>query len=174
MIWLEKGRIVFDGDPKEAVKAYEDSIRQQEEARLRAKSLLALRRDQPNLVATKGKDLVQVEVASPDGRPLGSPVWFRSVRLLADNRELLALPLIADDTNGASLDREGTRWGDVGEWHGTPARPMQDFGSPFHRVAGTFASSTLAKASGHGVTLALDWGADTSVELLVTCRMANT
>jgi ABC-type polysaccharide/polyol phosphate transport system ATPase subunit len=177
MVWLEKGRVVFDGEPKDAVKAYEDSIRQQEEARLRAKSLLALKRDQAAPPKFKRRtaqtETVQVEVTSPDGGPLAAPVWFRSVRLLRGELELAALPLFAHAVDGGALDAEGTCWGEVAAWQGEQARPMRDFGSPFHRVSGSFSPVPVATAEPEEMTLLVDWGADVAVHVLVSCRMGT-
>ena len=168
LIWLEKGKVVFDGDPKDAVKAYEDSIRLQEETRLRSKSLLALKRDQGPV--DRRSPTVHVEVALPDGSPIEAPVWFGAVRLLSGGEEVGALPVTADVADNGALDREGTCWGDVAEWGGKPARAMQDFGSPFHRVAGTILLSEAGPFEPRSLTLALDWGADVPVELTVSCR----
>ena len=46
--WFDRGRVLMDGDGASVVKAYEDSIRQQEEHRLRLKKqqrLLELQQD---------------------------------------------------------------------------------------------------------------------------------
>jgi ABC-type polysaccharide/polyol phosphate transport system ATPase subunit len=171
MVWLEKGRLVFDGEPKDAVKAYEDSIRQQEEARLRSKSLLALQRDQRH--PRREPEAVQVEVASPDGSPIAAPVWFRSIRLLAGAQDLAQLPIVDGGTPGSTLDLEGTCWGDVSEWEGAPARPMRDFGSPFHRVSGTLLVPQRVLVEVHQLTLAVELGAETSIGLRLSCRIGQ-
>ena len=43
VIWIDRGRVLMDGDGAGRVKAYEDSIRQQEEHRLRLKKQQRLR-----------------------------------------------------------------------------------------------------------------------------------
>ncbi len=169
LIWLEKGKVVFDGDPKDAVKAYEDSIRLQEENRLRSKSMLALQRDQSPV--DRQRRTVHVEVASPDGSPIEAPVWFSAVRLFAGQEQLGALPLTGEDGATGTLDLEGTCWGELAEWDGRPARAMQDFGSPFHRVAGTIILPEVRHDDYRAMTLALDWGADVPLDLMVSCRM---
>jgi lipopolysaccharide transport system ATP-binding protein len=169
MIWLEKGKVLFDGDPKDAVKAYEDSIRLQEEARLRSKSMLALQRDQDE--SKRPSEVVQVEVASPDGRPIDAPVWFGSVRLLERQNEVAALPLFAEPVT-SSLDLEGTCWGDVCEWQGSPALQMKNFGSPFHKVGGTLIPPAR-RDDMTDLSVAFVWGADTPVDLMVSCRMGQ-
>ncbi len=169
LIWLEKGKVVFDGDPKDAVKAYEDSIRLQEESRLRSKSLLALKRDQGPV--DRRSRTIHLEVASPDGSPIDAPVWFGAVRLFAGRDEVGALPITSAAAGNGALDVEGTCWGEVGVWGGNPARAMRDFGSPFHRVAGTIALPEASAPEPSGLTLSLDWGAEVPIDLMVSCRL---
>lgn len=45
IVWLEHGRILFDGDPTTALNLYESSIKDQEESRIRKKVLLKSTRD---------------------------------------------------------------------------------------------------------------------------------
>src|SRR5579875_1376371 len=186
MVWLEKGRVVFDGDPKDAVKAYEDSIRQQEEARLRSKSALALQRDQDR--PRHKPRALHVELSSADGGPLPGPVWLRSVRLLSQSKEIARLPVVDGVTTStlddhpagnladggpasSALDLEGTCWGDVGTWLEAPARPMRDYGSPFHRAGGTMLVPSAALDDLRHLTLAIELGADTAAGLVVSCRV---
>jgi hypothetical protein len=173
MIWLEKGRVVFDGEPKDAIKAYEDSVRLQEETRLRAKSLLALERDQAGKRTRDVAELFNLDIASSDGRPLASPVWFRSVRLFGGDREVAALPLLDETRAPGSLDFNGTCWGDVGEWDGALARPMRDFGSPLHRVSGNLVLPQDYSLDRSDLRLEIEWGADSAVELVVNCRLGQ-
>jgi ABC-type polysaccharide/polyol phosphate transport system ATPase subunit len=173
MIWLEKGRVVFDGEPKEAIKAYEDSIRLQEEARLRAKSLLALERSQTGGRAKERTDALNLEIASPDGRPLAAPVWFRSARIFDGQEEVAALPLLGETPARGSLDVDGTCWGEIGEWEGAQGRPMQNFGSPFHRVSGNLVLPEGYILEGRELRLELEWAAASTVELLVSCRLGQ-
>ena len=42
MIWIDRGRIKFDGDPKTALNLYESSIKEQEEQRLAKRRLDAI------------------------------------------------------------------------------------------------------------------------------------
>jgi lipopolysaccharide transport system ATP-binding protein len=180
MVWLEKGRILFDGDPKDAIKAYEGSIRQQEEARLRHKSLRALERADQTAAERAGTDgqsdtSIHLEVTVPPDHALEQPIWFSAVRLLKGNGELAALPVTVDNPEGAStLDKEGSRWGPVTEWTGISARPMQEFGSPFRKVGGLFTLSERVKDDVlQDMIVELAWGAEEQTELMVTCRTGD-
>ena len=180
MVWLEKGRILFDGDPKDAIKAYEGSIRQQEEARLRTKSLRALedvdRLPGKRTGATVRSDTaIHFEVAITPNRDFVSPVWFGGVRLLRNNLELAVLPVTSEDGEGESvLEEEASRWGQVGDWNDVRARPMLEFGSPFGKVGGLLiVPESLSGDALDDIVLELAWGADETTELMVSCRFGD-
>lgn len=70
---------------------------------------------------------------------MASPVYFGRVAVRSASRNVATLPLGADgfdETAASHLQQEGTSWGDAVEWQGRATRPMQNFGSPFHKVAG--------------------------------------
>jgi ABC-type polysaccharide/polyol phosphate transport system ATPase subunit len=137
-IWIDRGRVLMDGDGASVVKAYEDSIRQQEEERLRLRKrqrLAELNRTEP------GRTPVLIEVRARDNRPQAAPIYFSSV-VLRTPHETAAWPL--DDVNGfdeqrpTHLQREATAWGEVTSVDGRRARPFLNYGTPFHKVAGVF------------------------------------
>ena len=144
VIWFDRGRVLMDGDGATVVKAYEDSIRQQEEHRLRLKKQQKLRELQITAAtapATSQVDHVILEIASTDGRPQPGLLYLSDVALLVDGDRIAAWPLDADAfdaTRGTHLQREGTSWGEIGSWHGRVCWPMLNYGSPFHKVAGVF------------------------------------
>lgn len=157
LIWIDQGRVLMDGDGPTVVKAYEDSIRQQEEARLR-------RRKQDRLAsATKPAARRQdpshaiIEIQSAASRPLRAAVYFSRIELVdGDRRE--ALPLDAgafDETRASHLQREGAAWGEAAEWQGRRARAWQHYGSPFHKVAGVVPVAPTAWGAG-GARLEID------------------
>ena len=138
VIWIDHGRVLMDGDGPTVVKAYEDSIRQQEEARLRV-------RKQERLAVTKtpakrrlGPSHAIVEIQSAVNRLLPAPVYFSRIQLIAgDRRETLPLDAGAfDESRSSHLQREGPAWGEAAEWQARGARAWLNYGSPFHKVAG--------------------------------------
>jgi homopolymeric O-antigen transport system ATP-binding protein len=145
VIWFDRGRVLMDGDGGSVVKAYEDSIRHQEEQRLRLKKqqrMLELQQAIPAGSAASQVDHVTLEISSTGGRPQPGVVYLSDVALLVDGERIDAWPLDADafDTaRGTHLERSGTSWGEIGAWHGRICRPMLNYGSPFHKVAGVFA-----------------------------------
>src|SRR5436190_1767226 len=145
IIWFDRGRVLMDGDGATVVKAYEDSIRQQEEHRLRLKKQQRLRELQQLATRSVGGcaiDHVLLEIASTDGRPQPGLVYLGDVALLADGERVAPWPLDAgafDPARGTHLEPEGTSWGDIASWRGRVCRPMRNYGSPFHKVAGVFA-----------------------------------
>ena len=139
MIWIDRGHIVLDGSGALVIRAYEDSIRVQEEHRLRTRRLSAMR----SLGAADGSHSpvvpMLVEIAAVDNTPQPCPVYIAALEIRRGARVVSSLPLAdlaAPDSGDPSLQREGTSWGPPGDWHGVPSRPMLNYGSPFHRVAG--------------------------------------
>ena len=141
MIWLDRGRIMLDRDSATVIKAYEDSIRQQEQNRLRLRkqaqfSALSTQRERAE------RTQFILEFLSHDGTPLASPIYFHRVALMRVGKELAVAPVtsqpIGEPADQSHLQSEGGCWGDVVEWNGLPARAMQHFGSPFHKVACIF------------------------------------
>lgn len=131
MVWIDFGSIVLDGSPRDVINAYEDSIRRQEERRLRIKQMSALRRPRASKIL--------LELKTPDNRPLNSPVYFSRIALAVEGTVLEELPLAnASDEAGTHLIQGQNAWGNPVEWKGRRARPMLNYGTVFHKVAGVF------------------------------------
>src|SRR5205823_9230555 len=106
-------------------------------SRLRARKRERLR----EVEAAEAGTHVLVEIAGHGGRPTAAPVYFSAIELVAGGRVIGRLPLgepVSDDVSRAHLQSEGSAWGGVTEWRGKTARPMLNYGSPFHKVAGVF------------------------------------
>jgi len=162
VIWIDRGRVLFDGDSSLAVKAYENSIRLQEESRLRARKRERLRE------VDVGRHVL-VEIAGHGGRPTAAPVYFSAIELLAGGQVIGRLPLgepVSDDVSRAHLQSEGSAWGGVTEWRGRTARPMLNYGSPFHKVAGVFPVEA-AVLDAAPLALAVESTSDSSCALAV-------
>lgn len=135
LIWIDRGRVLIDGRGSTVIRAYEDSIRQQEEARLRLRKQHRLR---DAATQVDGMVPVLVEIQSADNVPSATPVYVGRVELSADGmRQSLPLDMAAfDESRPAHLQREGTAWGEPIEHDGRWARALLNYGSPFHKVAG--------------------------------------
>ncbi len=139
------------------IKAYEDSIRQQEEARLRVKKQSRMK----ELAAEESSEFLLLEVRPSDGRPPASPVYFSRIALERDGQvDRRAAAWTRRRLMSSCLrifKQEGSNWGEATVWQGRDARALQNFGSPFHRVAGVLA---LPRSAASGATLAIDYWAD--------------
>lgn len=142
IIWIDRGRVLMDGDGATVVKAYEDSIRQQEEARLRVKKQRKLQEISETVPVARRPEFAIVEIASRSGRPQSDLVYFSAIRLLVNGEPVAALPFGEDAFEGGDrshLEQAGTAWGAPLEWAGRPGRALLNYGTPFHKVAGVFA-----------------------------------
>jgi len=157
MIWIDRGRVIFDAEPLVTLKAYEDSVRTQEEARLRKKTL-----DQLERRATRGEEMLLLEFAALNNLPQPGPVWFRRVELFEGDISLGHLPLKGREASErAGLVRNETCWGDEGVWCGSVARPLQNYGSSFHKVAGFIHVADLQQRLEQGVLrVEVEYGAE--------------
>jgi len=126
MIWLDAGRIVVDDRASVVIRAYEDSIRVQEEARLRRKSQLRL----AELQRVAGeKEAVRVELRSVDNAPLAGPVHVAAIEV--DDGEAR----YAADLRETDAPHDGECWGDFVQLDGQVGREMRDYGALFRRVS---------------------------------------
>lgn len=141
VVWIDHGRVVMDGDGPQVVKAYEDSVRVQEEERLRAKKQQRLTAALAARPEDEQATPIVIEIQGRGNRPQPSPLWFSRIQLLADGVVVSTLPLGRDAfaSEGRShLQSEGTSWGDVESIDGREVRSLANHGSPFHKVAGVF------------------------------------
>ena len=169
VIWLERGTVAMDGPPPEVVKAYAESIRAQEERRLRLKKQAefagrALDSPRDHTVPL----LMEIQAASHRIQPC--PVYFSSIVLVHGGSVIAELP-VGDRaaSEGALLVEEGSCWGERVEWQGRMARPMLHYGSPFHKVAGVLPVSPDRLSDGSGLTLRLDYWSDEPCDLRIRC-----
>ena len=131
IIWIDRGRVLMDGDGPVVIKAYEDSIRQQEEVRLRL-------RKQQRLEANRASaaEYALIEIQSVGNTALAAPVFFGRIEVSVGDRMVL-LPFdeaAFDEKRPAHLQLEGSAWSAITDVGGRAARGMQNYGSPFHKV----------------------------------------
>ena len=133
VIWIDRGRILMDGEGPAVVNAYEDSIRVQEEHRLRLKAQSLQRQAIQEDATTR----VLVEIRSLGNEPQPAPVYFSAIELLADGQVVDALSF-SGPTPTAWMQEEGAAWGPPTSWHGEAAQALLNYGSPYHKVAAVF------------------------------------
>ena len=173
MIWLEAGSVAMDGSASEVIDAYEDSIRQQEERRLRARNRQRL----TELAGASTRPRLGVEIHALHNQPPPGPVFFSAIRLVRGGDVLSELPLLEGRFGAAMeshLEKEGSNWGPVAEWKGRLGRPIQPFGSPFHKVAGVFMPADPIAFDGEpGYGVDLEYGSDEPCDLVVRLFLGN-
>jgi ABC-type polysaccharide/polyol phosphate transport system ATPase subunit len=133
MIWLDGGRIIVDGPAGEVMKAYEDSIRVQEESRLMRKAKLKMAAMQSEREAVS---CIRVDLRSPANVPMSGALLVAEVALRSTDESAFAD--LSDEGLGAAAALEGGaagRWGPWAEIKGVRCRQMKDHGSPLHRVS---------------------------------------
>jgi len=140
IVWLDHGRVLLDGDAGSVVKAYEESIRHQEEARLRGEKQRRLQAYRGSTGASDAQMLVEVRNGVSGFLPC--PVYFSCLECHAGGRTASAAPFGADafdDRLASHLEPSASAWGDATIWHTRAARPFLNFGSPFQKVVAVLA-----------------------------------
>jgi hypothetical protein len=175
VLWFERGVVAMDGGATPVVKAYEESIRAQEERRLRLKTQARLaRRESP--VGDDSTAPLLLEIHSLASRPQPCPVYFAGITLLSGDRIVAELPLgdvAFDPTCASHLVQEGGCWGDPVEWHGRGARPMLNYGSPFHKVGGVLAVPRTLLSTASDLKIVLDYWSDEACQLRLRCYLGE-
>jgi hypothetical protein len=169
VIWIDQGRIFMDGKGSIVAKAYEDSVREQEERRLRKRKraqLQALRN-----VRIGALDHILIEIQGHENKPQPCPVYFSRIALCRNGKQIDSLPLGPEafsSPEDSHLQRESTSWGDMIFWEGRLSRPMLNYGSPFHKVAGVFvASDFLTELESFEFELVLEYWSEVSCDLVL-------
>lgn len=150
MIWIDKGQLVCDGSSKEVIKAYETSIRAQEEKRLRTKRLVhsetaTVPVSTQSRSQSEGRRLL-LEFCSQ--APLAQPVGLSALRVSLPDAWSIDIPLMGDaaflDSGPASLVAGESNWGESFLLDEQPARWVNPFGSPFLKVGAVVRLPELA------------------------------
>ena len=134
MVWVDQGRILLDGSSETILRGYEDSIRLQEEARLRRKTLLAL-----SAQGHGGTVAALAELTIQDEKGANVTAHVSGLSLRDGTRELAGAVLTEvdrdHDTRRSRLVLNETAWGDVETREGRPGRWIRNYG--IHRKAAT-------------------------------------
>jgi homopolymeric O-antigen transport system ATP-binding protein len=171
VIWLERGLVAMDGGAAEVVTAYAESIRAQEEHRLRVKKQAQLKSAAADATASACVPLL-LEIQSSSSGLQPCPVYFSRIALASGERVVADVPLAssrADGPFGSHIVEEGSCWGEPVEWQGRAARPMLNYGSPFHKVSGVFAVPRDVVSDGDRLSVRLDYWTDEACDLRLRC-----
>jgi len=141
-IWLDAGRIRQDGPLLPVSKAYLASIREQEERRLRAKSM-ALTKGQASAIEDSGQHISLLRLVGQDGAAPAEPVLVRGICYGDAHGELGQIDLAGSQSAGGSallVDARHMNWQRVKAGAGaSPVWAFGDFGgiyqhAPFQMV----------------------------------------
>lgn len=137
VIWIDRGRVKFDGEPKLAINLYEASIKEQEEIRLRRKAALA------PMVPGLDKAISQlVEIKSADGKPLSGVLFFYEANVCDGQATLARLDPATGKSNvetakvtgnAIALVYEGSNWLTTEEAGRADGIILANYGQPFHK-----------------------------------------
>ncbi len=172
MIWVERGELVIDGASPEVMKAYEDSIRTQEESRLRRNRLLRLE-EAHRQVGTANSGFVLIELRTRGNIPVSAPVFFSRIAIAFSDGEVLEASLNQIQSAETSmaiahLDLAVGVWGPSGDHAGRTSRPMLGYGSPFNKVCVIFPGLTATQIRALGsARIVIDSISTDHAELLV-------
>lgn len=137
MVWLDRGQIKYDGDPKSTLNYYENSIKEQEEERLRKKAAL------PASAPRRGRQewpSCLVELRPPRGAALNAPIRIEQATLTGDGGQ-----------GRLEFVREGANWNP--NPNGSGVAELQNVGSTFQK--GIIRISAPTEALLHNAALSL-------------------
>ena len=142
MIWIERGSIFADGPSVDVMRAYEESIRLQEERRLDAKRQSTLAKVRSGAEADVLLGFLKRDT------PNAGQIWISELRLIRGGQCLdqFDATRIADaNGSGVILDEHESSWGEPVTIEGRLARPLLLHGSIFNRFPFAFAQQGLAQ-----------------------------
>jgi len=127
-VWLDRGRVLFDGDGRAAIAMYEGSVKAQEEQRLRNEN--AARLFAPGSVEEQRR--VHVLVRTRNGFALTDPLALESIALSSADGSDVVLPVAKGALEWNLLPESSL--GPVEAVAGRPARTLRSAGSIFHKT----------------------------------------
>lgn len=125
-IWIDRGRVRADGDARSTLDAYEHSIKEQEEERLR------LRNRRANADRGSGVHDLRLRVASRNGFALATPLALGRITLESDGGDPIDLE-VAEGRASFVLNEDGNL-GPPREVEGRACRTLWAHGSIYHHA----------------------------------------
>src|SRR5262249_36901404 len=124
-IWIDRGRVRFDGDGKGAIAMYESSIKEQEEQWFRQQNAASLR-------ARGAEAVVPVVLRSRTGFALTDRLGLSALALVDANGRTLPLNVAEGDPRWHMV--EESNLGDPEVVAGRRCRALRTFGSIYHKA----------------------------------------
>lgn len=134
VVWIDQGRILLDSDPVTAIKRYESSIRDQQEARLRKLRVETLEK---NLESSRNRTkLVYGQLLCSGNAPIDADMPIANLAFLVDGNEITKFSpgLDAEGWTPVTDDTESD-WGPPLFVDGRHCRVLRRWGSIYHRAA---------------------------------------
>jgi len=128
-LWLDHGRLQFDGDGRSAIALYEGSIKAQEEQRLRQQNAGRLNAGGAGAASDQ---TVHVVVRSRNGFALDGPLALETIELVTDDGSITTLAVARGSDDWALLPESSL--GPVEEVDGRLARALRPGASIFHKA----------------------------------------
>lgn len=136
MIWIDHGKMIIDSNSQNVLKAYEDSVRIQEESRQRK-----INEQRLKAIIPAEKEFLTLELSTPNNQPLNEPIFFSQIKIKASKDEEASIPLFNEKNksrNTSHLNFDHGCWGSSIQIGNRMVRPMLNHGSSFHKVCATF------------------------------------
>lgn len=124
-VWIDRGRVCFDGDGNGAIAMYENSVKAQEEASLRQRNAASLREQRKD-------EVVHVVIRSQTGFALRRPFSMSDVELIGGENRSLPLHLADGDPRWHLMPESNLGEPDVVA--GVSCRSLRTFGSIYHKA----------------------------------------
>jgi lipopolysaccharide transport system ATP-binding protein len=178
MIWIDRGQITIDNNCAVVMKAYEDSIRVQEENRLRLKKQTQMAVTQSKLATAQHGFRVLIEIFALSNCPQPVPVHIREISLYLGTKQLGVMPMDDDfsEEKPFHLVREPGCWSEEHTLlEGKPVRTMLNYGSSFHKVTGAFTiESSIANEDLSDLSFAIEYMSSEACQLGVRAYYNET
>jgi hypothetical protein len=155
-IWIDRGRVCFDGDGNGAIAMYENSVKVQEEASLRQRNAAILRE-------TRKDEVVHVVIRSQTGFALKRPFSMSDLELIGDDDRSVALHLADGDQRWHLVPESNL--GEPEVVAGRSCRSLRMFGSIYHKAE--WSVQLPDEFEVRGLRVQLHNGSDDSVEARV-------
>lgn len=165
MVWIDRGQIVQDYACDFVVKAYEASIRLQEEERLRQRTLSYAKRLKKS--GESDNNSLFCQVVTRNRVPLNQNLTFYGIKLLngdgvIDEISMKTGESIEKNTGSHLILKDGAgNWSDACEKEGTWHRDFQPFGSIFQRAPFVFNLKSDASELKDDLSIEIDLFDDT-------------
>lgn len=152
-VWIDKGQVIADGPILKVSKAYLASVREDEEARTRARSMHLSKRQ---VLENAGReDIALYRFMGATGRAPESPFSIAGIDFGSDRHS--GFQVSTGDVQAISrliVEAGNTNWSNAQELHGKNARTFGDFGGRFVHAPFQVDWSGISK---RGRRLALDY-----------------